>query len=117
MKCPKCGRESEEGDIFCQGCDWQLNKPYKESIDPVNKIVIISFAALIFGTAALIVSLLGFGIYGVVFGAIGLVASSFGQTFVRASGFEGQQRKVFFIITTVALIVSICGFIFGIFKL
>ena len=117
MKCPKCGRESEEGDIFCQGCDWQLNRPYKEAIDPVNKVVFISFGALVFGAAALIVSFIGFGIYGVAFGAIGLLASSFGQTFVRASGFEGDKKKVSFIITTVAMLLSICGFILGITKL
>ena len=116
MKCPKCGHESEGGDIFCQECDWQLNRPYKGEGSP-NKVVIVSFAALVFGVASLIVSLMGMGIYGAVFGAIGLVLSSFGQTFVRASGFEGEKRTVFFVITTIALLLSICGFIFGFTKL
>ena len=117
MKCPKCGHENDEGEIFCQKCDWQLNRPHKESMDPMTKVIIAGFGGLIFGTAALIVAILGFGIYGAVFGGIGLVLGSFGITFVRASGYEGQQKKVFLIVTGAALIISICGFIFGIAKI
>lgn len=116
MICPKCGHENDEGEIFCQECDWQLNRPYKPD-NTFNKLVIISFAGLVFGIGAVIVSLLNMGIYGAVFGGIGLVLSSFGQTYVRAGKYEGEAKKVFLIITTVALIASICGFVMGILKI
>jgi len=116
MRCPKCGHENEEGEIFCQECDWQLNRPYKGEGSP-NKIVIISFAALVFGVASLIVSFMNMGVYGAVFGGIGLVLSSFGQTFIRAANYQGDQRKVFFIITTAAMVASIIGFIVGLLRI
>lgn len=112
MKCPKCGHENAEGEVFCEKCDWKLNTPYKE-VGNFNKVLFTSFGGIVFGLASLLVSFLHYGIYGAVFGGIGLLLSSFGQTYIRASGFEGNQRTVFMIITTVGLISSVVGFIYG----
>ena len=54
MKCPKCGHDNADGDIFCSECDWQLNKAYKPETK-VQKVVVTTYVGLVFGVAALIV--------------------------------------------------------------
>ena len=115
MKCPKCGRDNPEDEIFCQNCDWKLNTPYKED-NTFNKVLFASFGGLVFGLTSLLVAILDYGIYAVVFGAIGMVLSSFGQTYVRAAGFEGNQKTVFVVVAGVGLITSVIGFIYGLVK-
>ena len=44
MKCPKCGTENEEGEIFCVNCDWKLNMKYGGEKMAVNAVY-FSFAA------------------------------------------------------------------------
>ena len=115
MKCPKCGLDNPDDEIFCERCDWKLNTPYKGD-GSFNKVLFSSFGGLVFGLTSLLVAILDFGIYAVVFGAIGLLLSSFGQTYVRASDMEGNQRMVFVVIAGIGLIASVIGFIFGLVK-
>lgn len=116
MKCPKCGHENADGEIFCSECDWQLNKPY-EAETKVNKVVITTYVGLVFGVAALIVSLMNFGICGAIFGAVGMVASSYSMTLVRISDIEDSKAKIMLAVTAVSLIAAVIGFIIGFVKI
>lgn len=115
MKCPKCGNENPDGTIFCEKCDWQISKKYKGGMEPTKKVTIVTYIAVVFGLAALIVSLLKFGPFGIAFGAIGMVASSYSMTVVRAMDFEPKTKKIFLVVTIAALAVSAIGFIFGLY--
>ncbi len=116
MKCPKCGHENENGEIFCSECDWQLNKHY-EPETKIQKVVITTYAGLVFGVAALIVALMNFGICGAIFGAIGMFASSYSLTLVRISDIQEDRKKIMIGVTAISLIVSVIGFILGFIKI
>lgn len=116
MRCPKCGHENVDGEIFCSECDWQLNKPYKEETK-VQKVVVTTYVGLVFGVAALIVALMNFGICGAIFGAVGMVASSYSLTLVRFSDIPGDRKKIMIGVTALSLIVSVIGFVLGFLKM
>ena len=106
MKCPKCGHDNADGDIFCSECDWQLNKAYKPETK-VQKVVVTTYVA------AHIVVLMGFGIFGAVFGAIGMIASSYSMTLVRVSDVQEDKKKIMIGATALSLVASVIGFIIG----
>ena len=112
MKCPKCGHDNADGDIFCSGCDCQLNKAYKPETK-VQKVVVTTYVGLVFGVAALIVALMDFGIFGAVFGAIGMIASSYSMTLVRISDVQEDKKKIMIGATALSLVASVIGFIIG----
>ena len=112
MKCPKCGHDNADGDIFCSECDWQLNKAYNPETK-VQKVVVTTYVGLVFGVAALIVALMDFGIFGAVFGAIGMIASSYSMTLVRVSDIQEDKKKIMIGATALSLVASVIGFIIG----
>ncbi len=111
MKCPKCGHENTEGEIFCSECDWQLNRKF-ESEPKIQKVVVTTYVGLVFGVAALIVSVMGQGIFGAVFGAIGMVMSSYSLTLTRVA-VEEDRRMLMLVITGASLVASVIGFVLG----
>ena len=115
MKCPKCGSENPEDAIFCEKCDWQLSRKYRggTGIDPSKKVTILMYVAIVFGLAALIVSILKQGWFGVAFGAIGMVSSGYAMTVVRVLEYEPKTKKMILGATVVALVASVIGFILG----
>ncbi len=111
MKCPKCGHENGDGEIFCSECDWQLNREYS-SEPKIQKVVITTYVGLVFGVAALIVSTMNYGLIGAIFGAIGMVMSSYSLTLVRVAVAE-DRKTLMLVITGAALIASVIGFVIG----
>ncbi|MDD7424061.1 MAG: zinc ribbon domain-containing protein [Candidatus Methanomethylophilaceae archaeon] len=113
MKCPKCGKENEEGAIFCENCDWKLNMKYGGEKMAVNSVY-FSFAAVALGIAALVTAfLVKVPLAAVICGAIGMFLGGYTQSFVRITGMEGDIRTKLVVIAVVGLLMSVIGFVYG----
>ncbi len=119
MICPKCGHENPEGTIFCEKCDWQLNKKCKKSnIGRAEKVVIFMYISLVVSVASVITGAMGFGIFGVVCGAIGMFTSSYSLTLVRITDdYSPKHKKMIMILTAITGVLSTIGFIYGLYLL
>ena len=93
MKCPKCGTENEEGEIFCVNCDWKLNMKYGGEKMAVNAVY-FSFAAVITG-------------------AIGMFLGGYTQSFVRITKIGGPIKNKLVVIAIVGLFMSVIGFVYA----
>lgn len=116
MKCPKCGHENSDGQIFCEECDWKLCQKYKQPIDKSQILVYGSFAAAALGIAAVVSVLLNVGIFGLIFGAIGMVLGSYTITLARIMGIHGKVKYILIAIQVIAIICSAIGFVLGLVK-
>jgi hypothetical protein len=113
MKCPKCGSDNPEGTLFCENCNWRMDQPVK---DPANdKIMYLTYAALVFGVVAVIVAVMKYYWFGVAFGVIGLCLAGYSLTAVRLSDIPDKGKKMLMIVNSVAEIVSVMGFILGLY--
>ena len=113
MKCPKCGKENEEGAIFCENCYWKLNMKYGGEKMAVNSVY-FSFAAVALGIAALVTAfLVKVPLAAVICGAIGMFLGGYTQSFVRITGMEGDIRTKLVVIAVVGLLMSVIGFVYG----
>ena len=113
MKCPKCGHENPEGTLFCEECDWKTNQPFKMKFG-VNTVY-LAYMAVIFGIASVVTVLLGFGMFAIAFGAIGMVVSAYSQTAVRLSDMTEKIKMTLVVISGIGILSSIIGFIYGIY--
>jgi hypothetical protein len=113
MKCPKCGHENPENTLFCEECDWRTDQPFKMRFG-INAVY-LAYMAIIFGIASIITVFLGFGMFAIVFGAIGMVISGYSQTAVRLSDMAGKIKIALVVISGIGILLSIIGFIYGIY--
>lgn len=120
MKCPKCGHENPNDELFCEECDWKVTE--KPRTDRSEYMIYIAIASVVFGLAAVILDAYSamnnynpnFGVWSAVFGAIGLVIGSYSMTYIRIIDYDKKARQVLIIIAAIGLIASIVGFIAGI---
>ena len=117
MICPKCGHENPEGELFCEECDFRMDQKYRAPIDRSQIVVYGSFAAAAFGIAAAVSILLDVGLFGVIFGALGMFLSSYTMTMTRMMGLKGNVKIILLVIQAVGLATGAYGFIFGLVKL
>ena len=113
MICPKCGHENPEGELFCEECDFRMDQKYRAPVDRSQIIVYGSFAAAAFGIAAAISILLNVALFGIIFGVIGMVLSSYTMTLTRMYGLKGNIKYVLLGIEAVGLATAAYGFIYG----
>lgn len=121
MKCPKCGHENPNDQLFCEKCDWKVTeKPRK---DRSEYMIYIAMTSVILGLASIILlaySALNnydpnFGVWSAVFGGIGLVIGSYAQTYIRIIDYDARMKKVLIVVAGIGLILSILGMIIGIY--
>ena len=113
MKCPKCGTENEEGEIFCVNCDWKLNMKYGGEKMAVNTVY-FSFAAVIMGIISLVFAfLVNVPIVAVITGAIGMFLGGYTQSFVRITKIGGPIKNKLVVIAIVGLFMSVIGFVYA----
>ena len=112
MKCPKCGTENPDGEIFCQNCDWKLNMAYKGESMAVNSVY-LSILAAVLGIVATVCAFIDIGIVAIIAGAVGMFLSGYTQTLVRVSGIQGSVKNKIVALAAVGIILSVVGFIYG----
>ncbi|MFA6710005.1 MAG: zinc ribbon domain-containing protein [Candidatus Methanomethylophilaceae archaeon] len=113
MKCPKCGHENPEGTLFCEECDWRTDQPFKMKFG-VNTVY-LAYIAVIFGIASVVTVFLKFGMFAVVFGAIGMAFGAYSQTAVRLSDMNEKVKMALVVVSSIGILSSIIGFIYGIY--
>ena len=116
MLCPKCGHENPDNELFCEECDFRMDQKYKAPIDRSQIVVYGSFAAAAFGIAATISILLEVPIFGLIFGVLGMILSSYTMTMTRMMGIKGNVKITLLCIQAVGLATSAYGFIMGLIK-
>lgn len=114
MKCPKCGFDNPEGSVFCEECDWKLNIAYKGEKMAVNSVY-LAIAALVLGIVATATAFLDQGIVALICGAVGMFLSGYTQSLVRLTGIQGNVKQRLMVMTTIGLILSVVGFIYGVY--
>ena len=113
MKCPKCGTENEEGEIFCGNCDWKLNMKYGGEKMAVNAVY-FSFAAVAMGIISLVFAfLVNVPIVAFITGAIGMFLGGYTQSFVRITKIGGPVKNKLVVIAIVGLLLSVIGFVYA----
>lgn len=120
MKCPKCGHENPNDELFCEKCDWKVTE--KPKADRSEYMIYIAIASVVFGLAAVILDAYSalnnynpnFGVWSAVFGAIGLVIGSYSMTYIRIIDVDKRTKNVLIAIAAIGLVLSIFGFIIGI---
>ena len=112
MKCPKCGTENDDGEVFCQNCDWKLNMAYKGESMAVNSVY-LSIGAMVIGIVATVCAFMNIGMVAVIAGGIGMFLSGYTQTLVRVSGIQGGVKNKIVAMAAVGIILSVVGFIYG----
>ena len=113
MICPKCGHENPDGELFCEECDFRMDQKYRPPVDRSKLIVYGSFAAAALGIAATISIFLEVAVFGLIFGIIGMLLSSYTMTLTRMSGIKGNVGITLLCIEAVGLATSAYGFILG----
>ena len=116
MICPKCGHENPENELFCEECDFRMDQKYRPQMDKSQIVVYGSFAGAALGIAAVISLMLDAPIFGMIFGAIGMVLSSYTMTLARMMGIKGNIKVTLLCIEAVGLATSAYGFIMGLVK-
>ena len=114
MKCPKCGHENPDNELFCEECDFRMDQKYRKPVDRSMVVVYGSFAAAAFGIAAAISIILDQALFGLIFGAIGMFLSSYTMTMNRMMGIKGNVKITLLAIEAIGLATSAYGFIMGI---
>ena len=113
MKCPNCGTENAEGEIFCANCDWKLNMKYGGEKMAVNAVY-FSFAAVALGIISLVCAfIVHVNLAAVIAGAIGMFLGGYTQSFVRITQIGGPIRTKLVVIAIVGLFMSVIGFVYG----
>ena len=113
MKCPKCGTENEEGNIFCENCDWKLNMKYGGEKMAVNAVY-FSFAAVIMGIVSLVFAFLAdVPMVAVVTGAIGMFLGGYSQSFIRITQIGGSVKNKLVVLAIIGLFLSVIGFVYS----
>lgn len=120
MKCPKCGHENSEKELFCEECDWRLDQKYRASrfgnesrLDKEQLSVYSAFGGLVLGLASLISALLNSGIFAIVFGILGLFIASYSTGVVRAIIAEKKYKTLLIVISAIALLTAVIGLVYG----
>lgn len=117
MRCPKCGHENPDNELFCEECDFRMDQKYRKTVDKSQIIVYGSFAAAAFGIAATLSIFLEGYIFGAIFGALGMFLSSYTMTLTRMTGITGRIKIILMVIEAVGLATAAYGFVMGLSKM
>lgn len=114
MKCPKCGHENPNNELFCEECDFRMDqKPPRQSMDKATRTIYMGFGALALGIAAVVSLALNQGIFAIVFGAIGMVLGGYSISVVRFMEMPKNVKIIMVVLIAVALVTSVIGFLRG----
>lgn len=114
MICPRCGHENPDTELFCEECDFRMDQKYRPvRLSKEDKGVYFSFAGLVLGLAGIVSILLKNGIFGIVFGVLGLFISSYAMGIVRFIDIKKNIKMLLLAIVVTGMLTSIFGLMFG----
>ena len=115
MRCPKCGQDNPDGELFCESCDHRMDRPVirERAFMPPRYAALI---ALVLGAVSLLLYFITEIWAAVIFaGAVGIIMGTYSLRVSRSVG--GNERMLILVLAAAATAMSAAGFILGISQL
>ncbi len=109
-KCPSCGYDNPPDALYCEECDWRLDRPYRKPKE--RNPFAFSVIALIIGIVSVALLFVNGAAYGsVLIGAAGLVVGSYSVNLPRY--LNPENKTLCMAMAGAGAFLSIIGFIAG----
>lgn len=110
MKCPKCGTDNPPGTFYCDECGWRIDMPFRP--EKKRNPRVFALASCLVGAVGVVCLLLGVGIGALAFGAVALFLGGYSINLPKLLGLP-EDKMVCVALSTVAILLGVVGFIFG----
>ncbi len=107
MRCPRCGKENPPETLFCEGCDWRLDMPFRAQ--RVRSRTEVAGATLFLGILAIVCCLFS-GIAAAVLGAVAMVAGGYSLSLLKLTGSDSKGMMA---MAGAGLMLGVIGFLVG----
>ena len=108
MRCPKCGHDNPADTLFCEECDWRLDRRYTG--EKKRNPLMFSAVSLILGLIAIVCGLSLQPTIGVCAGIVGMVISGYSVNLPR---YIECNKNLCMAMAGIGILLNIVGFLFG----